>query len=120
MASFLALVTRFRDQSFDSNPALIRSELSHDSEMDMHRYWVEFDFVGHRRGPAGTALGCGVTAVDQAAALKLLEEVVFEGDLPPISVLREDVAVDTLDARHVRPNMGNPAAAGIWFPLGYS
>jgi hypothetical protein len=85
----------------------------------MHRYWIEFDFTRRAERPAGTALGCGVTAEDRRAALALLERRLFDGSLPPVSRLVEDVAVDDLESRHVRPNMGNPAVRGIWFPVGY-
>jgi hypothetical protein len=89
--------------------------------MDLHRYWIEFDFAGYPRRPLGLGLGCGVTASDPQTALGLVRERVFEGaDLPKLSRVDEDIDVSRLDAAHVRSNMGNPAVRGIWFPLGYA
>ena len=41
-------------------------------------------------------------------------------EFPEIEEAIEGVDIRSLDENHVRPNMGNPAAPGIWFPLGYS
>lgn len=69
----------------------------------------------------GTGLGCGVTAFSYEDALDLLQDKVFtEKPIPPVSSVIEDVDVSTLDADHVRPNMGNPLKCGIWFPLAYA
>ena len=63
-------------------------------------------------------MGCGVTAYDRADAEKLLEEQAFPFyGARSIDKVVEDVDVSTLDDKHIRPNMGNPAARGVWFPL---
>lgn len=85
----------------------------------MHRYWVELDVSSLKLPPAGTRLGCGVTAIDKPTALALLKARVFGGRMPEVLRVIEDVDVSALDA-HVRPNMGNPAAPGVWFPLGFA
>jgi hypothetical protein len=65
-------------------------------------------------------MGCGVTATTEDEAIASVKRRVFaDGDLPPIRTLLPDVDVSTLDPGHVRPNMGNPSVAGIWFPQGY-
>ena len=85
----------------------------------MHRYWIEFDFTEHSDRPPGTSLGCGVTAEDRSSALAMVERRVFKGSMPGVTRVLEDVTVDDLESRHVRPNIGNPALRGIWFPVGY-
>lgn len=70
--------------------------------------------------PAGTLLGCGVTAYSREDAIALMKDKVFaEIPFPPIRSEQEDVDVSTLDPGHVLPNMGNVLKRGIWFPLGY-
>jgi hypothetical protein len=88
--------------------------------LPLHRFWIEFDRVDQGSLPAGTALGCGVTAADRNEALEMIAQSIFDGTLPPLQRLVEDVDVTDLDSRHVRPNMGNPALRGIWYPLGYA
>jgi hypothetical protein len=47
----------------------------------------------------------------------LLRQQVFDGGpLPPTRRVIEDVDVSTLDAGHVRPNMGVPVWRGVWWP----
>ena len=85
----------------------------------MQRFWFEFAVEDPRSLPAGTRMGCGVTANSEEEALDFLKERVFKGQpLPAIGKKVLDVDVETLDANHVRPNMGNPATRGVWFPLG--
>jgi len=84
----------------------------------MTRFWFEFDRLALL--PAGLSVGCGVTAWNEATALELVRRRVFRGALlPPIVKRVPDIDIRELDAGHVVPNMGNPAVAGIWFPLGY-
>jgi hypothetical protein len=84
------------------------------------RYWIEFDFAEGYEPPVGTRLGIGVTAFDRDDALGLVGERVFSAhEVPPVSRVREDVDVSTLDQAHVIPNMAPPNSRGIWFPLGY-
>jgi len=87
--------------------------------MSLRRYWIEFDLTNYPRRPLGGSRGCEMTTHSRADALDLIRKQVFNGQLPTVSHLVEDVDVSQLDAGHVRPNMGNPAVSGIWFPLGY-
>ena len=81
---------------------------------------MEFEKNLEIRMPFGTKIGCGVTAFDKAQALKIVEEKVFlNKQMPAIARIVEHVDVRNLDPGHVQPNMGNPAAIGVWFPLGY-
>jgi hypothetical protein len=82
----------------------------------LHRFW--FEFSGPPTAlPAGTWLGCGVTAVDRHDAERLLAAGPFGGsELPPVKRLVEDVDVSELDAGHVIPNIGDPTRRGVWFP----
>ena len=77
------------------------------------RYW--FKFV---KSPFGNLnLGCGITAYDLEDAHRFLREKVFpERGAQPIEAVVEDIDISTLEANHVRPNMGNPAVRGVWFP----
>ena len=89
--------------------------------MSLHRYWFEFDTAFSDPHPIGTLLGCGITAYSQSDALLLLQERVFGGNSPPpVKRVVENVDVSQLDQAHIRPNMGNPAERGIWYPLGYN
>jgi hypothetical protein len=84
----------------------------------LRRFWFEFDVEASR--DAATRLGVGVTALDEARARSVIQQRIFHGGaLPPVRKLLCDVDISTLDPGHVRPNMGNPVASGIWFPLGY-
>lgn len=86
--------------------------------MQLRRYWLEFD--ENADIPSVVRLGCGVTAVDAADALKLVQSKIFRDEpLPKISNLIEDVDISTLDHGHVTPNMATPTNHGIWFPKGY-
>jgi hypothetical protein len=82
----------------------------------LRRFWFRFD-----RPPGGalswTGLGCGVTGVDRSDAEALLAASPLAKDgLPPVREVIEDVDVQTLDAGHVLPNMGDPSVRGVWFP----
>jgi len=86
----------------------------------LRRYWFEFRNAQGRETSLGVGRGCGVTALDHADALTILEQLVFEGEpLPAIERVIEDVDVSTLDPGHVLPNMGLVCARGVWFPGGY-
>ena len=84
----------------------------------MRWYWIRFTGVSSSL-PAGVALGCGVSSIDIYRALQLVERVVFEGELPHVAEVVEDVDLDRLDPNHVLPNIGNPLVEGVWFPLGF-
>jgi hypothetical protein len=86
----------------------------------LRRYWFRFALNFGEPHPPGVLLGCGVTAADVDSAQRLMAAKVFKGyRLPTITEVVEDIDVCTLDAGHVRPNMGDPACPGVWFPLGF-
>ena len=85
----------------------------------MRRFWIRFDLSIEQPHPAGSLIGCGVTANSEDEALSLIKDRVFKDTLPPILEVIEDVDVTELDRSHVVPNMGDPSVKGIWFPLGY-
>jgi hypothetical protein len=86
----------------------------------LRRFWFEFDTTLAQSPPLGTLLGCGVTAQSKEEALLMLKERVFRKEpLPRIKRYVEDVDTASLDKNHVIPNMGDPAVARVWFPLGY-
>lgn len=88
--------------------------------MKLHRFWFEFDLSNEDNPPAGTLLGCGVSAYDYDDAISLLKKRVFnDAELPKITKEIKDVDVSTLDQNHVLPNMGMVTNRGIWYPLGY-
>jgi hypothetical protein len=81
----------------------------------LKRFWFSFE---KSKQPNNLNLGCGITAYDLPDAQRFLREQVFPscGELP-VKEINEGVDVRTLDEKHVRPNMGNPAVRGVWFPL---
>jgi hypothetical protein len=82
----------------------------------MERYWFTFKEFGF-----GTALnlGCGVTAWTLADAINLLNQSVFKGAPYELDRVELCKSLDMLEENHVRPNIGNVHARGIWFPMGY-
>ena len=64
----------------------------------------------------GLGYGCGVTAYDEADAMKLKEAHLFPiyGTRTILEIV-QDIDVRTLNEKKIRPNMGNPAVRGIWF-----
>ena len=82
----------------------------------LKRFWFKFAPLSP---PDALNLGCGVTAYGEDDARNIVRESVF-GQFSPrrIDSVIEDIDVSTLDAGHVRPNMGDPSAYGVWFPLG--
>ena len=80
----------------------------------LHRYWFTFN-----RSPRHCVLntGCGVTAVDEADARRMIEEQVYPlFGFQEIDRVVTDVDISTLDQGHVIPNMNMPLARGVWFP----
>jgi hypothetical protein len=87
--------------------------------MKLRRYWFEFDITDPSHDPF--LAWCGVTAWDLEDARRLLSERVFgTASLPPIRRVIEDIDISSLDANHVRPNMGVCTVRGVWFPLGFA
>ena len=81
----------------------------------LRRYWIRFE--GDDQGlPDGTALSCGVTAIDLHDAIELINRLLFDGMAAPISEIVEDVDVSTVDKGHVLLNLGDVTRRGIWFP----
>ncbi|NVJ62417.1 MAG: hypothetical protein HWE27_18660 [Gammaproteobacteria bacterium] len=87
----------------------------------MKRFWIKLDYSDYESIPIGTRMGIGVTATNlDDAKNQLLEKIFKRKQLPEIKNVVEDIDINELDNNHVRPNMGNPAVYGIWFPLGYN
>jgi hypothetical protein len=81
----------------------------------LKRFW--FKFAKSER-PTALNIGCGITAYDLPDAEGILREKVFPSyGEQAIQEVVENVDIATLEEKHVRPNMGNPAARGVWFPL---
>jgi hypothetical protein len=81
----------------------------------LQRFWFKFRNGAH---PTILSLGCGVTAYDLSDAHEILREQVFSIYQEQLVVqVIADIDVSTLDEKHIRPNMGNPAVRGLWFPL---
>ncbi len=88
--------------------------------MMLRRFWFEFAADSAESLPPGVRMGCGVSAATLEDARAMVKQRVFGGaELPPLRAVVCDIDVSTLDPGHVRPNMGNPAVVGVWFPLGY-
>lgn len=85
----------------------------------MGRYWFLFDLTDYNDPPPGIIIGCGITEASFELAMSGLKKVFDNRIVPPILNCIEDIDISTLDADHVRPNMGSPSNRGIWFPLGY-
>jgi hypothetical protein len=91
--------------------------------MTLTTYWIELDpSLSANELPAGTKLGCGVTAESRDDAIDLMWTRVFSNvdDKPKISRIVSPVDFDTIDQKHVLPNIGNFLLRGIWYPLGYA
>ncbi|PDT03440.1 hypothetical protein CO666_15450 [Rhizobium chutanense] len=80
----------------------------------LRRYWFKFSPSPQ---PSALNLGCGVTAGSAVDAERMICQMVFPvfGEREVAAVV-EDIDIQSLDEHHVRPNMGNPAAVGVWFP----
>jgi len=84
------------------------------------RYWFEFEIDSAFGFPTGIGIGCGVTAIDYADAINLMNKKIFyEIPMPDIKKAIEGIDIRTLDQGHVIPNMNPPNRRGIWFPIGY-
>jgi hypothetical protein len=85
-------------------------------EIKLHQYWIEFD-PSHGKLLGWQGWGYGITAYSLEDALNLLREQFFNGEsIPPVLSVIEDVDVSTLDAGHVRPDMGVCSWRGVWYP----
>lgn len=81
----------------------------------LRRFWFRFRKTDP---PTMLTVGCGITAYDLSDARKILSDEVFPTyGVQSIEAIVQDIDVSTLDEKHVRPNMGNPAVRGVWFPL---
>jgi hypothetical protein len=89
--------------------------------MKMTRFWFTFNLTMRDPHPPGVLMGCGITALDEEDAIRILKENVFPTHpFPGIKTMVADVDVSKLDQGHVLPNMGDSTRRGVWFPLGYS
>jgi hypothetical protein len=74
--------------------------------MTLTRFWFTFNLTLRDPHPPGVLMGCGVTAVDEEDALRILKEGVFASHLfPEITRILTDVDISKLDQGHVRPNI---------------
>lgn len=88
--------------------------------INLIRYWFEFDIESAFTYPPGIGYGCGVTAYNIDDALKIIDEKIFgEIKRSPFKIIKENIDISTLDQGHVIPNMKHPLSRGVWFPLGY-
>jgi hypothetical protein len=79
------------------------------------RYWFVLDT------PPFSNPYFGVTAVNYADALELLQRKVFPGkEMPPVREVTEKVDVSSLDPGPVLPNRKAPNFRGILHPKGYA
>lgn len=86
----------------------------------LKRFWFEFDIKNAFGLPPGIGIGCGITAIDYADALEILNAKVFKYQgMPPIKKQIENVDIRDLDQGHVIPNMSVLTERGVWFPLVY-
>lgn len=81
----------------------------------LRRFWFTFDELPPY---SPLQLGCGIAAFSLDDAVGILQSKVFAEE-PKIKSVIEDVNVNSLDANHVLPNMGDVTTRGVWFPLGY-
>jgi len=81
----------------------------------LKRFWFTFAL----KAPlTGLSMGCGITAFDLEDARRMLREQVFPAfGEEAVDEIVENIDIRTLEENHVRPNMGNPAVRGVWFPL---
>lgn len=80
----------------------------------LRRFWITLpqDIAEH----SAYKLGIGVTEDSRAAALHLVADSLFNGELPPDIDIIEDIDLSTLDAEQILPHVGISAVRGIWFP----
>jgi hypothetical protein len=71
--------------------------------------------------PVPGYLGVGVTAPTEAEARALAERTraTCWPDAPALEAAVADVDIQTLDQKHVVPNMEAPVWAGVWYPRGF-
>ena len=84
----------------------------------LERYWIVF-CGSHEEfySTGGFDKGFGVTAYDIDDAKRILKGTIF-GDqtLPEVDTITEGITYEQLEENHVKPNMGNMAVRGVWFP----
>lgn len=82
----------------------------------MHKFWFTFN---EKIDFSPLNLGCGVTAISEEDAIKILRDIVILDKGLTVKSCILDVDLSSLDD-HVRPNVGNVFVRGVWFPMGYS
>ncbi|CTQ48660.1 hypothetical protein JDO7802_00664 [Jannaschia donghaensis] len=80
-------------------------------------YWFQIEVTDR---PSKSNWGFGVTAFDRTDAEAILRTHVFEGDVPAITHVTENIRFEDLERDHVRRNMGVMVERGVWFPKGYN
>jgi hypothetical protein len=79
----------------------------------MQVYWVKFPKF---EKPTALNLGAGVTGRDEADARALIRAAFGDVEVAHIGVVDD---IRSLEANHVRPNMGDFLRRGVWFPKGH-
>jgi hypothetical protein len=79
-------------------------------------YWINFIGEDSEELPAGTTMGIGATASNKAEAEEFVRRAFFSDTELPSHIVTIIEKLDDLDQHHVRPNMGNHMAPGVWFP----
>jgi hypothetical protein len=81
--------------------------MAHLKDSRLRRFW--FAIPGR--------LGIGVTAESRGEAEALAKHAAAKLRLPlDLSSVVEDVDIQSLDQKHVVPNIGPPNFRGVWFP----
>ncbi len=81
----------------------------------MQPYWLTF-----KNAPkfSGLGFGAGITAYSEDDARDICAKAF--GSEHQLKEIRRIQTMDEIEQNHVRPNMGNFFARGVWFPLGFS
>ena len=84
----------------------------------LERFWIRFHGSYEEfYSTGGFDKGFGVTAYNIDDAKIILQKEIFKGQsLPEINTVIAAVEYEQLEESHVKPNMGNIAVRGVWFP----
>ena len=80
----------------------------------LRRFWLRLDPA--RQVAVGFQLGCGITALNREDALHLLRSVYPPRTEFVVLDWIDDVEINSLEPRHVLPNIGDTTKRGVWFP----
>ena len=80
------------------------------------RYWYEFE--KSEVSKLALSYGVGVTAHTREDAENLMKERIFNGILPTVINVVENIKFSDLEQKHVIHGVGVMPLRGIWFPCG--